>query len=106
MSNPENLPEINRRSPEVTAQIGERILELTYNNTVVVNYYPPYQEFRHLQVETEDSVDLVYLSDELVNILIENHYPMAVMPFPSEKQCEDYLEAQSRSLDRELGELE
>lgn len=102
MSNPENSPEIDRSTPEITAQIGERILELTYNNTVVVTYYHPYQDFRHLHVEEDDTIDLVYLSDELIDICLDNHYPTALMPFPSEKQYEDYMEAQRRSLESDL----
>lgn len=106
MHSPEDgIPPINRESPEVIFQAGERTLSLTYNNSCICEFDEPYADLGHVLIVLADRDVYVFGDKELRDTLYDEHFPYTRNPFPSNLELKRYVDWQRSQFDKQAAAL-
>lgn len=97
----QNYDAIPRNSPEIQITLGKTAVRLTYENTILYTFYPPYEHVNHLAVSPKPDEKSIYIfeSHGLIEQLKEFHYPEYKLAFPSVEDVNMYVNFHLGDLD-------
>lgn len=100
--------EIPRNSPRINALIGRKVLALTWYNSTVYRFAPPYEYMEHVHIRTQgDNPNYnAFGVPELLNTLEQRKYPVCTAQEPSDGDLASYVEWTTSRFEKELGEIE
>lgn len=101
---------IPRVSPVIKLKMGEKAIDMTYNNTRIYLFPKLYKAMNHVFVVTDPEIPSGYFlwadqNPDLIEQLAAKDYPSTRDPFPSDKDVESYLKHQEAVLEKELSEF-
>lgn len=106
-SSPNEESEIPRNSPTIVLDVGEKVLNLTWYDTLVRMYAPPYVDMTHIEVtdHVERSRAVIFGTKALIQTLMMQDYPMRLDPEPEDRVVRLYQQNQRENLDSEINHI-
>lgn len=107
MSEVEDKWEIERITPVVELDLGDREVELTYGNTTIYTFMGGWAMANHVYIKRADGPGGTYLFDcqEFMDQLHEQHFPATSQPYPTDGDVLAFRNWTNKRLERELEDL-
>lgn len=97
--------EVNRCSPSIELDLGDRQFEMTYFNTTVYTFIGSWAMADHVYIRADIGGTYLFDCQELADKLHEENYPYISQPFPTDGDVLAFRNWQSKRLDAELDAL-
>lgn len=106
MRKPEDeIPPIDRYSPEVQYKLGKQLMRLTYENAVLYEFDEPYAALCHVTIDHGKEQIYVFGEQQLYEELYDIGFPCVILPYPSAEDIHEYIKWEAANFEVDVAKL-